>query len=958
MESPSSSCSSCSVCHRQIAVTAAGWIRQHGPVSARCQGSRQPPALSVQSDHLSSAASPILAEVSAPDSAALSSLSLPPRPTVKILKYLPKASRESAGKKLASILGGVVSKNDHASWTRLLRFSSRCLRHPGRGGRHWSLASCVNRQLNEEADPQVTVRPRQRGRKAPKDDVAKLAERVSEKLEDGDFKGAVRLASSDSTLAPMNESTYQALLERHPSPHPDSLIPPIDDEMSSHAITVDEGEVIQAIRSFKRGSAGGPDGLRPQHLKDMISVLDCCQVLVPALTAFVHLVLEGKTPPSIRPFFFGANLTALQKKDGGVRPIAVGCTLRRLVAKLAGHKIMEEMGELLAPRQLGYGVRGGAESAVHAARLYLQDLDPSKAILKLDFKNAFNSIHRDKVLAAVLEHAHSLYPFLHSVYSSPSSLFWGDRILQSSEGVQQGDPLGPLMFCLCIHHMVSELQSELSFFYLDDGTLGGSEDCLCHDLEVVERVGSSIGLVLNTSKTEIICSCPETTNTILSSLPSAKVVSPSQATLLGSSIGDVASITNLLHEKTAMLRRMGDRLQHLSSHDAILLLRHSFALPKLLYNLRTTPCFLSPALQEYDSHLMSIVSTITNIHFGESDPAWLQATLPVKMGGLGIRNAVQLAPSAFLASAAATSDLVHQIVPTVLQGSPIPNVEDAMAQWSDGLSDAPPEGVARYRQKVWDTIKTSASAEHLLKDISDPRARARLLASRTKESGAWLNVLPISSLGLRMDDNTIRIAVGLRLGVPLCRPHSCQHCGAEVDSLATHGLSCRWSEGRHHRHAALNNIIHRALSSAKIPSRLEPSGLQRSDGKRPDGITVVPWKCGKLLVWDATCPDTFAPSYISSAASEAGLVAASAEERKEAKYIGLGSLHSFTPVAIETSGVFGPKSLLFVRELGRRLTRVTGDVRSPEHLLQRLSVAVQRGNSAAVMGTAMCATAV
>ena len=53
---------------------------------------------------------------------------------------------------------------------------------------------------------------------------------------------------------------------------------------------------------------------------------------------------------------------------------------------------MEEMGELLAPRQLDYGVKGGAEAAVHAARLYLRDLDPAKAIVKLDFKNAFNSL--------------------------------------------------------------------------------------------------------------------------------------------------------------------------------------------------------------------------------------------------------------------------------------------------------------------------------------------------------------------------------------------------------------------------------------------------------------------------------------------------------------------------------------------------------------------------------------
>ena len=168
----------------------------------------------------------------------------------------------------------------------------------------------------------------------------------------------------------------------------------------------------------------------------------------------------------------------------------------------------------------------------------------------------------------------------------------------------------------------------------------------------------------------------------------------------------------------------------------------------------------------------------------------------------------------------------------------------------------PPVGTASHCQKTW-----SATADSLLESASNATSIARLLAASTRESGAWLNALPISSLGLRMDNNTIRVAVGPRLGSPLCRPHTCHHCGAAVDHLATHGLSCRWSEGRHHRHAAINDILHRALSSAKIPSRLEPSGLYRSDGKRPDGITIVPWKNGKLLVWDATCPDTYAPSY-------------------------------------------------------------------------------------------------
>ena len=237
-------------------------------------------------------------------------------------------------------------------------------------------------------------------------------------------------------------------------------------------------------------------------------------------------------------------------------------------------------------------------------------------------------------------------------------------------------------------------------------------------------------------------------------------------------------------------------------------------------------------------------------------------------------------------SAAACFDLVHRIVPSHLHGIPLPYLPDAMAQWSDGHDDlSPPEGTARRSQRVWDTLKVSVTAERLLENAPDVRARARLLAASSRESGAWLQALPVSSLGFRMDDNTIRVAGGLRLGSPLCRPHICHHCGAEVDHLTTHGLSCRWSEGCHFRHASLNDIVHRALSSAKVPSRLEPAGIYRCDGKRPDGVTLVPWERGKLLVWDATCTDTFAPSYTSNAASEAGAVAALAEERKKAKYV-------------------------------------------------------------------------
>ena len=83
------------------------------------------------------------------------------------------------------------------------------------------------------------------------------------------------------------------------------------------------------------------------------------------------------------------------------------------------------------------------------------------------------------------------------------------------------------------------------------------------------------------------------------------------------------------------------------------------------------------------------------------------------------------------------------------------------------------------------------AVDNLLDYAPDATARACLLAATCKESGAWLNALPISLLGLRMDDNTMRVAVGLHLGTMICLPHVCCHCGHDVNSLGLHGLSCK-----------------------------------------------------------------------------------------------------------------------------------------------------------------------
>ncbi|XP_055328074.1 uncharacterized protein LOC129581172 isoform X3 [Paramacrobiotus metropolitanus] len=306
-----------------------------------------------------------------------------------------------------------------------------------------------------------------------------------------------------------------------------------------------------------RGSAGGLDYLRPQHLLDLISAGtdDAASDLCDTLTDLLNLILAGQVPQDIVPLLCGVHLVALRKKDGGLRPVAVGNVYSRIVAKAVGIRILPVTSEILQPHQLGSGVKKGVEGITHATRNFLLKYSNGvKALLKIDFKKGFNCVSREEVLRIVADVIPEYYAFIKMCYSSYSSLFLGETVIFSQSGVQQGDPFGPVLFCLVLQFIVDKLNSYLNAWYMDDGTLGGTPSEVIRNFQFLVFEAKKIGLEVNIAKCELfLCGGTEAqrssaANEFTSLFPGIAIITADKLNLLGSPLLPSAVIP-MINEK-------------------------------------------------------------------------------------------------------------------------------------------------------------------------------------------------------------------------------------------------------------------------------------------------------------------------------------------------------------------------------------------------------------------------
>ena len=393
------------------------------------------------------------------------------------------------------------------------------------------------------------------------------------------------------------------------------------------------------------------------------------------------------------------------------------------------------------------------------------------------------------------------------------------------------------------------------------------------------------------------------------------------------------------------------------------LLRSCLSLPKLLYTLRTCkPTSLTAAYQRFDEIQYSALEDILGSPL--SPLAWRQASLPVSLGGLGLRSASSHAAAAYLSSLAQTKPTVDHILMSFPfrhdLDFPISFFRAAAGSLSPSVLETltPDSSSEDLSQKRLSFLIDSNLHSSLLKDVqtnNDRRASARLLSLTLPQAGAFLNAIPNPSFGLSILPENFRVALKYRLGLPVyLASHSCPACGKDSDVFGDHTITCSSEYERIHRHDTLRDAIFESAKFAGL-SPIKEARVVANSQSRPGDICIDNW-CGKQTAFDVAVTSPLSQTALPQSYKTPGAALSSMKTRKLDKHPRACQINgvTFVPLVVETLGGWDIDAIFHIHSIAKMSASCSAprSETSIRQLFQRLSVLLQRANAGLIASRA------
>eukprot|EP00731_Ephydatia_muelleri_P001670 Em0001g1670a len=878
------------------------------------------------------------------------------------LRFIPHRAKPSFARVLSSVLYDIILQNSVTAWKKLFMLPKCVLPTAKRAGRHnhpvsiellcdlWSrghLSQLWQRAMSRGSSPRSLV-----DRK--KDSGQLQVSHAVSLSQDGLFGKACNVLVSCG-IAPNSDETWNLLVSKHPKSDCPSVpgLPQNDVSLPSSL------NLMAILRSFPKLSAAGPSGLRIQHLIDAAEITLQTPILH-LLRKVINILASGKAPVDVSIFLAGGNLTALQKSKPGcpldVRPIAVGEALRRLVGKCLCSMLKSKAAEFFDPLQRGVACAAGAEKIAHGLRGCMDENWQAEGftVLKIDLVNAFNLVSRHALLSECSTHFPELLPWVSWCYSRHPVLWHTLGNLTSQSGVQQGDPLGPLLFSLVLNVVVKAIAthpecSDLSYhvWYLDDGVLAGPSLHVRKALSLLIELGPPLGLHVNIKKCEVFSSgC-------LSHFPmEMKQSSKPNLEILGIPIGDSVFCRAVLDRKRSEAGVLLKRLEDVGEVDpqvALVLLRLCGGYCKLVHLARAVPpSFSQSVLQLFDQDVQKCFTSCTGVH--PSIAAWKQAQLSLSRGGLGLRSLSHHAPAAFIASLcfSGLGSISHVHLLQFLE------IFNSSVHQSDNIQIG----------SVLEKLPSQKTLSSILDDnifrvlqgslsIAD---RARLLSASSPHASSWLTVTPSEGQGLHLDPPVFQTALKWWLGLDTAEGSICALCPDKMlDPLGHHATTCKRGGDVVFLHNKLRDILAETCRRAHLSVQVEAGCNPTPDHShsRPADVLISNWVLGKTAACDLSVTSPLNSNIMSEAGVTAGAAAQATELRKheanDVKCSELGWL--CIPLVVESYGAWGKEVMESFSSLASRLAITSSRPKSAvlSELYGRLNLNLVRANVRAIM---------